>query len=197
MCVYVSAFGYSPHPGTKGKVQIMIPNDRQLLASKKVQVVMYVIFYIRTVHPRSYCLVDTHIFFLVLLSPRFPLLFTPYFVPKCAHWPIPMGLACIGGHVFPFMQHPVDILIHWMQGEGEKTSMWYTMCWFPNKLLVNHHFPIYISLWIVTVDVAMIPFDNPAAIEAKQMLVCDVYSEIRAAQSFNLASDTPTRQLHE
>lgn len=43
----------------------------------------------------------------------------------------------------------------------------------------------------------MIPFDNPAAIEAKQMLVCDVYSEIRAAQSFNLASDTPTRQLHE
>lgn len=153
----------------------MIPNDRQLLASKKVEVVMYVIFYIRTVHPRSYCLVDTHIFFLFFFSLHdFPCC-SPLTLSQSVHtgrfrW----AWLVLGGHVFPFMQHPVDILIHWMQGEGEKTSMWYTMCWFPNKLLVNHHFPIYISLWIVTVDVAMIPFDNPAAIDAKQGL-CVVF----------------------
>lgn len=166
---------------------------------------MYAFFYIRTVHPRSYCLVDTHIFSLVL-----PL--SLHALPCCSplalsqnytHWPIPMGLAWIGGSCFSIYATPRWHINSLNAGRRRKLV-----------LGTNTMYQFSISYSWIFVSRCLFqdryngcgnhpsPMNNPGAIYSKPNKGCVwwwwwclFWDCIRTV--FQSASNSPTRQLHE
>lgn len=105
--MYVSAHLWLSPPTLepKVKVQIMIPNDKQLLASKGR--VMYAFFTsARSIQGHIALLTRTYSFLFFLSLHALPCCSPLALSQKYTHWPIPMGLAWIGGSCFSIYATP-------------------------------------------------------------------------------------------